>query len=71
MSAAGDRNSLHRLIDELRSEDLRTAERVLQAQSASSDLLLTTGRNRWVKVDDRTVIAWARLMVLERLNEKE
>ena len=39
MSTPGDRDSLHRLINELRPEDVRTTERVLQALNASSDLL--------------------------------
>jgi hypothetical protein len=50
MSTGGDRDSLHRLVDELRPEDVRTAERVLQALNASSDLLLTALRN--APVDD-------------------
>jgi hypothetical protein len=50
MSTAGDRDSLHRLINELRPEDVRTAERVLQALNASSDPLLTALRN--APVDD-------------------
>jgi len=50
MSTAEDRNSLHRLIDELRPEDVRTAERVLQALNASSDLLLTALHN--APIDD-------------------
>ena len=50
MSTAGDRDSLHRLINELRPEDVRTAERVLQALNASSDLLLNALRN--APVDD-------------------
>jgi len=37
MSTAGDRDSLHRLIDELRPEDVLTARRVLQAPNTSSD----------------------------------
>ena len=52
MSTAGDRDSLHRLVNELRPEDVRTAERVLQALNASSDLLLTALRN--APVDDET-----------------
>lgn len=50
MSTTGNRESLHRLINELRPEDVRTAERVLQALNASSDLLLTALRN--APVDD-------------------
>ena len=50
MSTAGDRDSLHRLVNELRPEDVRTAERVLQALNVSSDLLLTALRN--APVDD-------------------
>jgi hypothetical protein len=50
MNTGGDRDSLHRLIDDLRPEDVRTAERVLQALNASSDLLLTALRN--APVDD-------------------
>jgi hypothetical protein len=50
MSTAGDRTPLHRLIDELRPEDVRTAERVLQALNASSDPLLAALRN--APVDD-------------------
>lgn len=50
MSGAGDRDSLHRLVNELRPEDVRTAERVLQALNVSSDLLLTALRN--APVDD-------------------
>ena len=50
MSTAGDRDSLYRLVNELRPEDVRTAERVLQALNASSDLLLTALRD--APVDD-------------------
>ncbi len=50
MSTGGDRDSLHRLVNELRPEDVRTAERVLQALNASSDLLLNALRN--APVDD-------------------
>jgi hypothetical protein len=50
MNTAGDRDSLHRLINELRPEDLPTAERILQALNASSDLLITALRN--APVDD-------------------
>ena len=50
MSITGDRDSLHRLIDEFRLEDVRTAERVLQALNASSDRLVTALRN--APVDD-------------------
>jgi hypothetical protein len=44
------RDSLHRLIDELRLEDVRTEERVLPALNASSDRLVTALRN--APVDD-------------------
>ena len=50
MSTAGNRNSLHRLIDELRPEDIRTAQRVLEALNASSDPLLIALTN--APVDD-------------------
>ena len=50
MSTAGDRDSLHRLVNELRPEDVRTAERVLQALNVSSGLLLPALRN--APVDD-------------------
>ena len=50
MSITGDRDSLHRLIDELQVEDVRTAKRVLQALNASSDCLVTALRN--APVDD-------------------
>ena len=50
MSTAGDRDALHRLIDELRPEDIRTAQRVLQALNASSDPLLAALAN--APVDD-------------------
>ena len=45
MSVSGDRDSLHRLIDELQVEDVRTAQRVLQALNASSDRLVAALRN--------------------------
>ena len=45
MSTAGDREALHRLIDELRLEDVGTAQRVLQALNANSDPLLATLSN--------------------------
>lgn len=45
MSTAGDREALHRLIEELRPEDVGTAQRVLQALSATSDPLLVTLSN--------------------------
>ena len=50
MSTTGDRDSLHRLINELRPEDVRTAERVLQALNDSGDPLLTALRN--APIDD-------------------
>jgi hypothetical protein len=45
MSTAGDREALHRLIDELRLEDVGTAQRVLQALNANSDPLLAALNN--------------------------
>lgn len=50
MSTSGHRDALHRLIDELRPKDVRTAERVLQALNTSSDPLLAALRN--APVDD-------------------
>lgn len=52
MSTAGDRETLHRLIDELRLEDVGTAQRVLQALNASSDPLLAALSN--APPDDET-----------------
>ena len=40
MSIAGDRDALHRLIDELRPEDVGTVQRVRQALNATGDPLL-------------------------------
>jgi hypothetical protein len=45
MSTAGDREALHRLVEELRPEDVGTAQRVLQALSATSDPLLVALSN--------------------------
>ena len=45
MNTAGDRDALHRLIDTLRTEDVGTAQRVLQALNVSSDPLLGALRN--------------------------
>ena len=50
VSTAPDRDSLHRLIDALRPDDIPTAERVLQALNVSSDPLLATLAN--APVDD-------------------
>ena len=45
MSTPGNREALHRLIDELRQEDVGTAQRVLQALNTSSDPLLSALNN--------------------------
>jgi len=50
MSTARKREALHRLIDELRPEDVATAQRVLQALNVSSDPLLAALTN--TPVDD-------------------
>lgn len=42
VSTAPDRDTLHRLIDALRPEDVPTAQRVLQALNVSGDPLLAT-----------------------------
>jgi hypothetical protein len=54
MSTAPDRDALHRLIDELRPEDVATAQRVLQALNLSSDPLLTALRNAPIDDEDET-----------------
>jgi hypothetical protein len=50
MNTAGDREALHRLIEQLRPEDVGTAQRVLQALNATSDPLLAALSN--APVDD-------------------
>jgi hypothetical protein len=42
VSTAPDRDTLHRVVDSLRPEDVSTAQRVLQALNTSGDPLLAT-----------------------------
>jgi hypothetical protein len=54
MSNVRDRDALHRLIDALRPEDVRTAQRVLQALSETGDSLLAALTNAPVDDEDET-----------------